>query len=277
MRRFLNLLVLLACAFPIYAGLGEMPRVDGWQRSEKVQVFDPETLFDFINGASDLYLTYDFKELQVAEYFKEPGKYVKVEIYQHQDPISAFGIYSQERSPDMNFLTLGAQGYGDEGFLNFVKDHFYVKLSSYEVPFEQIKQLARELSAELPGSDAFPDQVAKLPEENKVPNSEMFIATNFMGHSFMNKAITADYKVDGNNFSIFMMDMKNPAASEQVLLNYYEFIKKPAKKVKQGLHQIKDPYNGDVQILWHQNHLYGSFNSSNKKLSQQYLKRMGQQ
>jgi len=56
------------------------PAVDGWTPAGAPQVFSPDTLYDYINGGSDLYLKYDFEELQVLEYRK--GKMsVLAEVY----------------------------------------------------------------------------------------------------------------------------------------------------------------------------------------------------
>jgi len=73
------------------------PSIKGWELSENIDTYSPETLYDAINGAADSYLRYDFRELKVGEYSLDDGTYLVVEIYQHGSPINAFGIYSQER------------------------------------------------------------------------------------------------------------------------------------------------------------------------------------
>ena len=88
-----------------------------------------DTLYDYINGGSDLYLKYDFEELQVVEYRKDAMS-VSVEVYRHRDADHAFGIYSQERVPSAAFLALGAQGYYENAVCNFIQGGYYVKLSS---------------------------------------------------------------------------------------------------------------------------------------------------
>ena len=87
------------------------PEVTGWRQSGEIQTFIPKTLFEYINGGADLYLTYDFQELKVAEYSNEKKASVTIEVYRHKTPTHAFGIYSQERLSDANFLDIGSQGY----------------------------------------------------------------------------------------------------------------------------------------------------------------------
>src|SRR5512143_1768289 len=94
------------------------PEIRGWQLLDSVQVFSPENLYDYIDGAADLYLTYDFQELKVAEFKRESKETVIVEIYRHCTPQNAFGIYSQERLANADFLDIGEQGYYEEKVLN---------------------------------------------------------------------------------------------------------------------------------------------------------------
>ena len=95
------------------------PEIIGWEQSGENQTFMPKTLYEYIDGAADLYLAYDFQELKVAEYLNDKKASVTVEIYRHKSPNDAFGIYSQERLPDANYLNIGTQGYVDQNILDF--------------------------------------------------------------------------------------------------------------------------------------------------------------
>src|SRR4030042_4979481 len=108
------------------------PEIAGWRQSGEVQSFSPKTLFEYINGDADLYLTYDFQELKVAEYLNEKKASVTLEVYRHKTPIHAFGIYSQERLPDADFLQIGSQGYIETNVLSFLAGSYYVKINSFK-------------------------------------------------------------------------------------------------------------------------------------------------
>ena len=108
------------------------PEMTGWKQSEEIQTFQPENLFDYIDGAADLYLSYDFQELKVAEYQNQKKASVIVEVYRHRTPTLAFGIYSQERLSNANFLDIGAQGYSEKDILNFVAGNCYIKMNSFK-------------------------------------------------------------------------------------------------------------------------------------------------
>ena len=113
------------------AGEFRFPEIAGLKQSGEIQTFSPKTLYEYINGAADLYLACDFEELNVAEYANEKKASVIVEAYRHRTTRDAFGIYSQERLPDGNVLKIGAQGYIDKNILNFVHGNYYVKINSF--------------------------------------------------------------------------------------------------------------------------------------------------
>ena len=130
-RLVLALLALALGAWPSLvtgAQLFAFPAMDGWTLAGQPQVFSPDTLYDYINGGSDLYLKYEFEELTVVEYRKGTMS-VSAEVYRHRTPDHAFGIYSQERVPSAEFLAIGAQGYYENAVCNFIQRGYYVKLS----------------------------------------------------------------------------------------------------------------------------------------------------
>ena len=49
----------------------KFPEIAGWKQSGEVETFIPKNLYEYINGAADLYLMYDFEELKVEEYKNE--------------------------------------------------------------------------------------------------------------------------------------------------------------------------------------------------------------
>ena len=50
---------------------GLLPKVEDWKYSEEPMNFIPGNLYEYINGAAEIYLAYDFEELIVGQYEKE--------------------------------------------------------------------------------------------------------------------------------------------------------------------------------------------------------------
>jgi len=201
-----------------------LPEIPDWKQTEKAHNYYPETLYEYINGAAEIYLAYDFRELVVSQYQKEQaGMDVSAEIYDMGSGKNAFGIYSAERFTENNFVEVGLQGYLEEGTLNFLVDRYYVKLLCFDCK-DQSEEVLRKFSAEIVdragNKGAFPPLVLKFPETGMVPNSEKYILRNFLGYSFLQNGYSADYALENLEFGCFFIEGKSPKEARGMLDKY---------------------------------------------------------
>ncbi|MDR0843065.1 MAG: hypothetical protein LBP68_06575, partial [Acidobacteriota bacterium] len=133
--------------------LPESEEVAGWSRGEEVRFFDPDGLYEYINGAAENFLIYGFEKVVTAEYVN-PGQTsdVTVEIYQMKDPRNTFGVYASERSPDSAFKSIGAEGYVGSTVLNFWAGKYYIKMTVFdenEALQQEMEKLAGVISQKI--------------------------------------------------------------------------------------------------------------------------------
>jgi len=250
------------------------PEIGGWKRSAEIQTFSPKTLYEYIDGAADLYLMYDFQALKVAEYQNEKRGSVTVDVYFHKVPIQAFGIYSQERLPDANFIDIGAQGYVESNALNFLIGPYYVKISSYNTGAEDREILltfAKKVAIGLGEKVSLPIVLSAFPEEGKKKHSEKFINKNFLGYSFLHSAFTADYELSGAKFKLFIIE-SDPIECKDMIQEYLQQIGSPAKEVVEGRYTLRDPYQGEIDLGWQGKYIWGIINACELALRSEYLK-----
>jgi hypothetical protein len=251
------------------------PEVTGWRQSGEIQTFTPKTLFEYINGAADLYLAYDFQELKVAEYSNEKKASVILEVYRHKTSIHAFGIYSQERLSDANFLDIGVQAYIENNVLNFLNGSYYVKINSYNTGAEDQEILiafARKVSETLGERGTLPSILSSFPVEGKKKNSEKFINKNFLGYSFLHSAFTADYELPGTKFKLFVIEPAEKTECKNMIQKYVEQTGKTEKNVTEGRYLIPDPHHGEIELHWQGAYLWGILNLNNPDLRSKYLR-----
>jgi hypothetical protein len=75
----------------------ELPKTVGtYTRSVSPQMVDAANIFDYMDGAGELYLAYRFKKLAVYKYTAGSGEFIEVEIYFMETPDDAFGLLSQD-------------------------------------------------------------------------------------------------------------------------------------------------------------------------------------
>lgn len=73
----------------------ELPETVGaWTLKDSVQIIDSTNIFDYMNGAGELYLGYCFNYLEVFEYTAENQPKIIVEIYRMKTSDDAFGLLS---------------------------------------------------------------------------------------------------------------------------------------------------------------------------------------
>ena len=251
------------------------PKITGWKLSGEIQTFSPQTLFEYINGAADLYLMYDFQELKTAEYVDEKKASVMVDVYRHQTPTHAFGIYSQERLSNADFIDVGVQGYIEKNVLNFFTGSYYVKLTSFNTGPEDQEVLltfAKKVAENLGEKGRLPALLATFPAEGKMKNSEKFIAKKFLGYSFLHSAFTADYELAGKKFKLFIIESENQRECRNIIQKYLEQTGKTGKNVVEGRHTISDPHHGEIDLYWKGRHLWGILNNMDVSLRLKYLK-----
>jgi hypothetical protein len=91
----------IACARPSQSKEPSMPlpsTVSSWVRSDTVQTVTDKTIFDYMDGAGELYLGYRFDRLDVSTY-RMPGQDdIVVERYFMKSPDDAFGLLSLDWS-----------------------------------------------------------------------------------------------------------------------------------------------------------------------------------
>jgi len=253
----------------------QFPEITGWKLSEDVQTFVPKTLYEYIDGAADLYLTYDFEELKVGEYSNDKKASVTVEVYRQKSPTLAFGVYSQERPSNPSLVSMGAQGYVDENFLNFLSGSYYVKINSYNTGAEDreiLRSFAKKVLENLDEKGTLPPILSSFPAEGKNRNSEKFVAKNFLGYLFLHSAFTADYELSGKKFKLFLIETVDKNECKNMIQKYLQQIKSPEKEIKEGRYTLSDPHHGIVDLSWKGNFIWGVVDLGDSDLRSKYLK-----
>jgi len=256
----------------LFAGEGAFPEIKGWKLQVDKVVYNTDNLWEVINGAAELYLAYNFQELYQAVYSAGNEREVKVELYRHDTPVNTYGIYTAERMPDYTFIEMGVQGYTGEDILNFFTGCYYVKISSYggnAVDEETLKSIAGKVSLSLDQQGSWPGEIFLFPAEGKLPWSDGYVASNFLGYSFFRSAFTARYSATGE-FTLFIIHGRG-ADVGPALDKYRELVKQENIIQKDSISIIQDPYNGKVYITRRGQYLVGVLNAGDEATALEYI------
>lgn len=242
------------------AGAGSLlPQIAGWQQTKAPGLYSPESIFEYIDGAADLYLSFGFQELAVGNYQNGKKTTVDVEIYRHKEALATFGIYSQEKSSRSRFLAVGAEGYTGGGTLNFYSGQYYVKLYVYDggtAADTILETFARQIAGRIGGSPSLPAQLKLFPAPGRVARSERYVAENFMGHSFLKHGFTNEYEENGKKYTVFLIDGQTPATAAGMMKQWAAQAKLKTTPAE-GPVSLQDPFNGIVELRWQGRYIWG--------------------
>ena len=148
--------------------------VQGWTQAEAPRTYDRDTLYDFMNGAADLYFTYGFESLAVGDYQGPGGGSLRVEIHRTATDADAYGLFAYNAYGEP--LDLGVQGrWKSKSGLSFWQGRTYVQIAArHAVDDAALEAFGQAVSALLPTGGTPPEIVAALPGADLEPSSVRF-------------------------------------------------------------------------------------------------------
>ncbi|MCP4573681.1 MAG: hypothetical protein GY838_15085 [bacterium] len=212
MKRTILCLVLLVVA--AQSALAQLPQLHvpapaSWTAVDQEYRFGRDSLWEYINGAAELFLTYRFSELVVAD-FELGDAALTVSVYDMGGKLDAYGVYETEKPRDAELLAdAGAAAVLQPPYQGlFIKDRFYVKIEAGggDVTAEVLGAAMRDVAAALPGDDSLPPELSALPETGRVPGTVAFAGSDFLGFEDLKGCLYADYRgEDGAEYRLFVM------------------------------------------------------------------------
>jgi hypothetical protein len=150
-----------------------------WTQTGPPVTYDRETIFDYINGAGEVYRSYAFRSVGIAEYEGPESQAVRVEVFDMGTPEDAFGVFSYAREQEDEGIGAGYERKGS--ILCFWQDRFYACVAAERVegdPGSVLEEVAGALSESMPPGGEQPALVQALPPEGLVPFSDRFFHTH---------------------------------------------------------------------------------------------------
>jgi hypothetical protein len=157
--------------------------IDGWKAGDEIQTYDRETIFDYIDGAGEVYLMYDFQKVMVYRLTRTDQPDILLELFDMGSSQDAFGIFSHAREGEDQGIGQGSEYRG--GLLCFWKNKFFVCVSSErETPEakQAVERLSRHVAGKIKVTGAEPDMLDYLPDQGLESNTVRY----FHKHTTLN-------------------------------------------------------------------------------------------
>jgi len=237
--------------------LPESGYIAGWKAEEEPVYFYSENLWEYINGSADKFVSYRFRELAAGVYSNEKGEELKVEIYRHETPRMAYGIYSQLSYGKEPENRVGNMSFEGPYSLHFWKGPYYVKVAVFEQS-PGLKRSAHDFAdyiAEKIGEPGTPPSgIDAFPAEGMVPNTITYVAEGALGRGSFPPALTADYSKGDDRGKLYLFYFKDVKEALRMFSEYAselgaEWEKAGADGIEYRKARGKAPYRGMVTVF----------------------------
>jgi len=119
-------------------------QVMGWAKAGEDRYFDDRTIFEYIDGAGELYRAYHMKRCLSRSYTAPDGPAIILDIFDMGTSKDAFGVFTHDQ--DGEPLDIGQGALYRAGWLSFWKDRYFASLYA-----EQETEAARAAIQEIAG------------------------------------------------------------------------------------------------------------------------------
>ncbi len=258
--------------------------MDGFTIIREPSYYGPQNLWNYINGGALPYLDYNVSDVVTYMMLWVPDSLeIVVDVYDMSDSLGAFGIYSNERFPEYNYIDIGVEGYLTENTLCFWKDHYYIKVfSNVNSPptLEPVEKIARTIDELIPVGGGMSVYFSLFPAENKLEKTESYIAKNVLGQDFLKNAFIINYKRGEEEYQLCLIKAPTEGDASRNFQAYHDFLGEYGelvkKKVSVGDEAFlgKEGWYGSILFVRKGTIILTSVGLSDIDLAQRYIQNM---
>jgi hypothetical protein len=210
--------------------------VSGWKWDGKEKTYDSRTVFDYINGAAELYLAYGFQGLRAWRYEEAGRPAILVERYELASPEEAYGVFSYEQQDEPVGIGQGSEFGG--GLLRFWKGKYLVTVYAEgegQGVDQAILSLGKAAAQAIPAGGSEPKIIQLIPgkefglvdkstrylKSHVLLNQRFFIShENILSISRKTEAVLAAYSKDKQKIQLLLIRYPNADEAKSALQTF---------------------------------------------------------
>ena len=245
----------------------------------------PDTLYNYINGAADLFISYGFVALTGGEYCRssDQRENVTVDIYDMGSTLNAFGVFQSKRDTEARSFTIGAGAFGTEKYLFFYRGQLYIEIQAYvlnSTTSDVVLKMAQHVDRRIGGDSAPPAELRYLPNDNQVVGSEIYITGGILGHGFLDRGLLCDYTIGSERVKAFVAFFPSGVLAVKALDHYKSYLERSGEawRVIDGLGESgfasQEPYHKKILVAQQGAFVAGIADLSQSAKGKELLKRI---
>ncbi len=216
------------CGLALPTSIGE------WKASEEDAIYDRATLYNYINGGAEVYLSFDYRRVCVRKFIGSGDDEITLEVYDMGSSAEAFGVFSLSiEDPEVGI------GQGSEfgaGLLKFWKDRYFVSIMNLgvdESADQMLLEIGRAVDAAIETTGPLPDLLRLLPKDglnerhtsffhsNVILNNRFFVAAeNVLKLTDETNCVFGEYGELAGNGSLLIVQYPDAAQAEAALREF---------------------------------------------------------
>ncbi len=196
------MMTLLAVLFAAQAAAAPFPAPDcsavpGWTQQGAERTYDPETLFDYMNGNSEGYFAYGFTLMRGVTCVNAAGDQLVIDVSEMGDPDRAWGFFVTNRDQRSPVERIGSAGQVLPRRATFAKGRHYAEIAASPDKDHRgsLRAFVGALEARVPGEGRVPDAVLWFPREGLEPDSIRLVPESVLGLRLLRSGFMAQYAV----------------------------------------------------------------------------------
>ncbi|MGD0200494.1 MAG: DUF6599 family protein [Bryobacteraceae bacterium] len=177
------------------AGAAQAPEcglAPGWKQQGEGRTYTAENLFEYMDGNAEGYILYRVVKMDGVN-CESPAGTLVFDVFEMADPEWAYGVYTANRDPRVATEKIGVAGQVVPRQTIFVKDKYFVQISSDRDQPELLRQFALAFAQRIPGRNDPPGALAWFPAERLRAESIRMVPESVLGLRALRRGYVAQY------------------------------------------------------------------------------------
>ncbi len=153
----------------------------GWMRAGEAAQYRGRAIFDYIDGAGEVFIAFNYKALSVQRYERAGRPAIVAEAYTMGTPQDAFGVFAWDRHDPEARIGQGSEFGG--GMLRLWKGRWFFSIygeGEGKDQEEAVLEIGRKLAASVAEEGGPPRLMQALPDERRVADTARFVRSHVL-------------------------------------------------------------------------------------------------
>ncbi len=192
--------------------------ISGWATTSEARVYNPNNLFDLVDGQAEAFFAYNFRQVAVQRYQNGDAR-LDAEVWQLASPADAYGLFTASATGPS--ASIGNEGDTEPGRrVSFWQECYVAHISARQKIDDAIlMNFARAISQALPNGGERPALVGRLPQtglkgrgfiffrkELSIQDQVWLGGKNILGLSETTHGVLARYEVRGQTARLLLVE-----------------------------------------------------------------------